>query len=113
MHPWIVELIVAAVFALSCAGLVVAWRRGRLAAAAVALFVVALVAWIAAFFAIATEFHDANNFATCTDCRAVHYVSAVGFIVPPLLIALAALAVVLVRGGRWRTRRTAARENHA
>ena len=71
-----------------------AWRRGRLAAAAVALFVLALVAWVAAFAAIATEFHDANNFATCTDCSAVHYVSAVAFIVPPLLISLAALAVL-------------------
>jgi cytochrome bd-type quinol oxidase subunit 2 len=113
MHPWIVELMVVAVCALSCAALLVAWRRGRLAAAAVALFVLALVAWVAAFAAIATQFHDADSFATCTECSTVHYVSAVAFIVPPLLISLAALAVLLVRGRRWRTRRVAARENHA
>jgi predicted ABC-type exoprotein transport system permease subunit len=113
MHPWVVELVVVAVFVLSCAGLVAAWRLGRLAVAAVVLFTLALVAWVGAFLAIATEFHDANNFATCTECGAVHYVAAVAFIAPPLLISLAALAVLLVRGGRWRTRREAARENHA
>ena len=113
MHTSAVELLVVAVFALSCAALFIASRRGRLGMAAVALFAIALVAWVAAFVAIATEFHDANNFATCTECGAVHYVAAVAFIVPPLLISLAALAMLLVRGDRWRARRAAARENHA
>jgi O-antigen ligase len=113
MHTSVVELVVVAVFALSCAALFVAWRRGRLGVAAVVLFAISLVAWVAAFVAIATEFHDANNFATCTECGAVHYVAAVAFIVPPLLISLAALAMLLVRGDRWRERRAGARENHA
>ena len=113
MHTSAVELLVVAVFALSCAALFIASRRGRLGVAAVVLFAIALVAWVAAFVAIATEFHDANNFATCTECGAVHYIAAVAFIVPPLLISLAALAMLLVRGDRWRARRAAARENHA
>jgi cytochrome bd-type quinol oxidase subunit 2 len=113
MHTSAVELVVVAVFALSCAALFIASRRGRLGVAAVVLFAIALVAWVVAFVAIATEFHDANSFATCTECGAVHYVAAVAFIVPPLLISLAALAMLLVRGERWRARRAAARENHA
>jgi uncharacterized membrane protein len=113
MHPWVVEVVVVAIFALACGALVVARRRGRLGAAAVGLFVVALAAWVAAFVAIATEFHGANDFATCTECGAVHYAASVAFILPPLLISLAALAMLVVRGGRWRTRRATARENHA
>jgi hypothetical protein len=113
MSTVVVQLIVVALFALTCGALAAAWMRGRLGAAAIVLFVVALVAWVAAFAAIATEFHDANNFATCeSDCSAVHYVSAIAFLAPPLLIALAALAMLVTRGSRWRARRATARENH-
>ena len=112
MSTGVVQIVVVALFALTCGALAAAWMRGRLGIAAIVLFVVALVAWVAAFAAIATEFHDANNFATCaSDCSAVHYASAIAFLAPPLLIALAALAMLVTRGSRWHARRTTAREN--
>jgi hypothetical protein len=108
----VVQIVLVALFALTCGALAAAWMRGRLGIAAIVLFVVALVAWVAAFAAIATEFHDANNFATCaSDCSAIHYASAIAFLAPPLLIALAALAMLVTRGSRWHARRTTAREN--
>jgi hypothetical protein len=114
MSTAVVQVVVVALFALTCGALAAAWMRGRLGTAAIVLFVVALVAWVAAFAAIATEFHNANNFATCeSDCSAIHYVSAVAFLAPPLLIALAALAMLVTRGSRWRARRAAAHDNRA
>ncbi len=113
MSTWIVQVVIVALFALTCGALAAAWMRGRLGVAAIALLGVAVAVWVAAFAAIATEFHGANNFATCdSDCTTVHYVSAIAFIAPPLLIALAALAMLVSRGSRWRARR-AAHENHA
>jgi hypothetical protein len=114
MSEWVVQVVIVALFALACGGLAYAWLRGRLGTAAIALFVMALVAWAAAFAAILTEYNGANDFATCeTDCGAVHYVAAVGFIAPPLLISLSALAMLVARGSRWRARRApgAPREN--
>ena len=93
-----VQIVVVALFALTCGALAAAWMRGRLGAAAIALFVVALVVWVAAFAAIATEFHDA---------------SALAVLAPPLLNALAALAMLVTRGSRWRARRAAAHDNRA
>ena len=82
--------------------------------AAIALFLLALAAWIGVFLAISVELGDANGFATCDEeCTTVHYVAAVAFLAPPLLIALAALAMLVSRGSRWRTRRADAHENHA
>jgi len=113
MSTWIVQVAVVALFALACGALTLAWMRGRLGLAAIALFVIAAVTWIAVLAAINTELGDANSFATCGEsCTAVHYVSAVAFVAPPLFIALAALAMLVARGSRWRLRRTAARENH-
>jgi hypothetical protein len=114
VSAWVVQVVVVALFALACGVLAAAWLRGRLGAAAIVLFAAALVAWAAAFAAIVTEYHGANDFATCeTDCGAVHYVAAVGFIAPPLLISLSALAMLVARGTRWRARRAAsAHENH-
>jgi hypothetical protein len=113
MSTWAVQVVVVGLFALMCGALALAWMRGRLGMAAIALFAVAVVVWIAAFAAIVTEYREANNFASCTDdCSAVHYVSAVAFLAPPLLIALAALAMLVTRGARWRARR-AADENRA
>ena len=110
MSTWVVQVVVGALFALMCGALAAAWMRGRLGIAAIALFVVALAAWIAAFAAIATELGDANGFATCdADCSTVHYVSAVAFLAPPLLISLSAVAMLVSRGNRWRLRR--AKEN--
>ncbi len=106
MSTWVVQVVVVALFALTCGALAAAWMRGRLGVAAIALFVVALAVWIVAFAAIAAELGDANGFATCdADCSTVHYVSAVAFLAPPLLIALAALAMLVARGDRWRLRR--------
>ena len=114
MSTWVVQVVVVALFALTCGALAAAWMRGRLGIAAIGLFAAALVVWIVAFAAITSEFHGANGFATCdTSCTTVHYVSAVAFISPPLLIALAALAMLVARGSRWHLRRTAAPENHA
>jgi hypothetical protein len=112
MSTWVVQVVIVTLFALTCGALTVAWMRGRLGAAAIGLFAAALVVWIAAFVAITKQFYGANDFATCQDaCTAVHYVSAVAFIAPPLLISLAALGMLVSRGTRWRERR-AAHENH-
>lgn len=112
MSTWVVQVVVVALFALTCGVLAIAWMRRRLGTAAIGLFVVALVAWVIAFVAITTEFRDANDFATCDEsCTTTHYLAAVGFIAPPLLIALAGLAMIVARGSRWRLRRT--RENHS
>ena len=112
MSTWIVQVVIVALFALTCGVLAAAWMRDRLGVAAIALLVAAVVAWAVAFAAIATQFHGANDFATCgSDCNPVHYVSAVAFIAPPLLISLAAFAMLVARGSRWRARR-AAHENH-
>ena len=114
MSTWIVQVVIVALFALTCGVLAVAWLRGRLGTAAIVLFAISLVVWIAAFAAITSEFHGANDFATCGDeCGGIHYVAAVAFISPPLLISLAALAMLVSRGLRWRARRALAHENHA
>ena len=111
MSTWAVQVAVVALFALMCGALTLAWMRGRLGAAAIALFVVSLAAWAGAFTVILTEYRDANNFATCDpDCGVVHYATSLAFLAPPLLIALAALAMLVTRGTRWRARR-AANEN--
>lgn len=113
MSTSLVQVVVVALFALTCGALAAAWMRGRLGMAAIGLFVVALVVWVVAFAAIASEFRDANGFATCgADCSTVHYVSAVAFLAPPMLIALSALAMLVSRGSRWRLRRSSAQENH-
>jgi hypothetical protein len=38
----------------------------------------------------------------------VHYVAAIAFLAPPLLLALAGLAMLVSRGSRWRSRRSSA-----
>jgi hypothetical protein len=108
MSTWAVQVFVVALFALTCGALTIAWMRGRLGTAAIALFLVAVVVWIAAFVGIVTEYREANNFATCdSECGAVEYATAIAFLAPPLLIALAALAMLVTRGTRWRARRAA------
>ncbi len=108
------EVSIVVLFALSCGLLVLAWMRGRLGVAGIVLFAAALVVWIATFGAIATEFIGANEFATCSsDCGVVHYATAIAVVAPPLLISLAALAMLVSRGSRWRARRATAHENQA
>lgn len=112
MSTWVVQVAVVALFALACGGLTWAWLRGRLGRAGILLFGVALVVWVTTFAAIAAELRGANDFATCdANCAPIHYLTAVGFIGAPLLIALAGLAMVVARGSRWRLRKT--RENHS
>jgi hypothetical protein len=111
MSTWVVQVAVVVLFALACGGLAAAWMWNRLGTASIVLFIAAVVTWVLAFVAIASEFRDANNFATCAEaCTTAHYVTAVAFIVPPLLVSLAALAMIVASGHRWRLRR--AGENH-
>ena len=111
MSTWVVQVAVVALFALTCGALAAAWMRGRLGTAAVGVFLLAVLVWVLAFVAISSEAFDADSVATCDDsCTTVHYVAAVAFISPPLLIALSALAMLVARGSRWWLRRT--RENH-
>lgn len=113
MSTWLVQVAVVALFAVTCGVLAVAWMRGRLGVASLVLFGISLVVWIGAFVAITQDVHGASNFATCgDDCGAVHYLAALAFIAPPLMIALAAVAMLVSRGMRWRARRELAHENH-
>jgi hypothetical protein len=108
MSTSIVQLTVVALFALMCGALVLAWMRGKLGVAAVALLAVSVVTWIVAFAVIRADYAGASEFATCGgECDAIHYVSAVIFLTPPLFMALAALAMLVARSSRWRTRRPA------
>ena len=101
-----VQVGVVALFALTCGLLTAAWMRGRLGAAAIALFVVACLTWVAAFAAIVSGYHDADGFVDCTGhCTGVHYLSAIGFLAPPLLISLSAFGMIVAVGRRWRLRR--------
>ena len=114
MSTWVVQSAVVVLFALTCGVLAAAWLKGRLGVAAIALLVAAVAIWALAFVAIGTGFHGADDFATCGDtCSTIHYVSALAFVAPPLLISLAALGMLVSRGSRWRARRTASRENPA
>jgi hypothetical protein len=101
-----VQVAVVGLFALACGGLMLAWQRGRLGIAAVGLFAASLGVWVLELGALVTQYRDADEFATCsTDCTAVHYVSAMAFLAPPLLIALSAAAMLVSVGLRMRTRR--------
>ena len=111
MSTWLVQVVIVVLFALTCGALAAAWLRGRLGRAAIGLFVVSLVAWVAAFAVIAAEFRDANDFATCDPgCSPTQSLTAIAFIASPLLIALAGLGMIVARTSRWRLRWT--RENH-
>jgi len=109
-----VQIGVVALFALTCGALAAAWLRGRLGAAAVALFAVACLIWVAVFTAIVSGYHDADGFVDCRDdCSSVHYLSAVGFLAPPLLISLSALGMIVAVGQRRRLRLRSINEDHA
>ena len=111
MSTSVVQVIIVALFALTCGALVAAWTGGRLGRAAIVLFIVALGTWIGSFVAITSDIRNADEFATCdVNCAPMHYVTAVAFIGAPLLIALAGLAMIVARSSRWRFGRT--RENH-
>ena len=105
---------VVALFTLASGVLAAAWLRGRLGAAAIALFVVACLIWAAAFAAIAGDYRDADGFLDCSgDCSTVHHLVALGYLMPPLLISLSALGMIVAVARRRRRRRQALTENHS
>lgn len=108
-----VLIAVVSLFAVACGALAAAWPRGRLGATAIALFVVAGSIWVITFAAIVSGYRDADNFVGCNEsCSSVHHLSAIGFLAPPLLISLAAFAMIVAVGRRRKLRRRAIDENH-
>ncbi len=101
---WLVYLALGALFLLVCGVLASAWARGRLGLAAIVLFAAAVLVWVIDFAAISTGYRDADGVFDCgEDCTGMHFATAVGFLSPPLLIALSALAAL---GGLFQRRRT-------
>ena len=106
MSGGLVQVLVVALFALSCGALTLAWMQRRLGLAAAVLLTAALVVWVVDFVAIVTGFADADSFVVCTeDCNGLHYSVVVGFLAPPLLIALASAAGIVALEQRRRARR--------
>ena len=102
---WLVYLALGALFVLVCGLLAGAWARRRLGTAAAAVFVAAVVVWVVDFAAISSGYRDADGFFDCgADCTGVHFSTAVGFLAPPLLIAMAALAALVLLVQRRRAR---------
>ena len=102
---WLVYLALGALFVLVCGLLAAAWAWGRLGTAAVVLFAVAVVVWVLDFAAISSDYRDADGFFDCGgDCTGMHFSTAVGFLAPPLLIAMSALAALVVLLQRRRAR---------
>ena len=102
---WLVYLALGALFVLVCGLLAGAWAWGRLGTAAVALFAVAVGVWVLDFAAISSDYRDADGFFDCGgDCTGMHFSTAVGFLAPPLLIAMSALAALVMLLQRRRAR---------
>jgi hypothetical protein len=106
VNDTLVQLIVVGLFALSCGALALAWMRRRLGLGAAVLLSGSLVVWILDFAAILSGFGGADTFVVCTEeCTGVHYSVVVGFLAPPLLIALSAAAAIVALEQRRRARR--------
>ena len=106
MNDALVQVLLIALFALSCGALSLAWMQRRLGLAAGILFGIALTVWVVDFAVIAAGVGDADSFAACTEeCSGVHYSVVVGFLAPPLLIALASVAGIVAIEQRRRARR--------
>jgi hypothetical protein len=102
---WVVYLALLSIAVIALGTLGLAWTRGRLGLASAVLLVLAGVAWVLDLAAVTTGFHDADGFVDCANaCTPTHRLAALGFITPPLLIALAAagLASALIIRGRRR-----------
>ncbi len=112
MSTWVVQVVVVALFALTCGALAAAWMRGRLGVAAIALFVVALVVWVVAFAAIASEFRDANGFATC-DANCTPCTTSPRSRSSRLRCSSRSRRsrMLVARGSRWRLRRSQPQES--
>jgi hypothetical protein len=105
---WVVYLALSSLVAVACGALAYAWTRGRLGVVSAGVFAVALAAWVAGLAAITTGYRDADGFVDCTRCTATHYVATLGFIAPPLLIAIAAVGMAIALIVRGRRRRLSA-----
>ena len=106
MNDAVIQVLLVALFALSCGLLTLAWMRRRLVLAATVLFAVALAVWVLDFLVIVSGFGGADGFVECAgECTSFHYSVVVGFLAPPLLIALAAFAGIVVLEQRRRARR--------
>lgn len=104
--PWLVLLALGSLVAIACGVLGFAWTRGRLGVVSAGLFVLAAVAWVLDFAAVSSGFHDADGFVDCrADCTPTHRLAALGFVAPPLLIALAAAGMTIALVVRARRRR--------
>jgi hypothetical protein len=102
----VVQLVLVGLFALACGALALSWMWRRLGLAAAVLFSLALGVWVLDFVAIAAGVGGADEFLECGgDCSGFHYSVVVGFLAPPLLIALAAFAGIVVLEQRRRARR--------
>jgi hypothetical protein len=106
--PLLVYLAVFSVVTLTCGVLAVAWTRGRLGVVAAIMLGVWLVVWLTDLAAVSSGFRDTDRFADCgAECTGAHYLAAVGFLAPPLLVALTALtalAGVIALMRRWSVR---------
>ena len=106
MNDALVQVLLVGLFALACGLLTLAWMRQRLVLAAAALLAFALAVWVVDFLVIVSGFRGADDFVDCADeCSGFHYSVVVGFLAPPLLIALAALAGIVALEQRRRARR--------
>jgi hypothetical protein len=91
---------------IACGALALAWTRGRLGVASAVVLVLAAVAWVLDFAALTTGFHDADGFVDCGNaCRPAHRLAALGFVAPPLLLAVGAAGMVIALIVRGRRRR--------
>jgi hypothetical protein len=107
VNDTVVQALLVGLFALTCGLLALAWMGRRLGLAAAMLFGVAVSVWLLAVVAIASGFRGADDFAACgDDCSSYHYSVVIGVLAPPLLIALAAFAGLVVLEQRRRARRS-------
>lgn len=107
MHDaWVVYLALLSVAVIACGALALAWTRGRLGVASAVVLVLAVVAWVLDFAAMTTGFHDMDGFVDCGNaCTPAHRLAALGFVAPPLLIALGAAGLAIALFVRGRSRR--------
>jgi hypothetical protein len=106
---WVVYLALLSLAVIVCGVLALAWTRGRLGLVSAGVLVLAAAAWVLDFAALATGFHDADGFVDCgNDCTPAHRLAALGFVAPPLLIAMGAAGLVVALVVRGRRRRLSA-----
>ena len=106
MNDALVQVLLVALFALSCGALSLAWMQRRLGLAAAILFGVALAVWVRRLRRDRRGRRRRGRLRRLTEeCSGVHYSVVVGFLAPPLLIALASFAGIVALEQRRRARR--------